>query len=190
LERGCPFVGRQRLYARLDAEFAADTRFFAAAALINSVLARVLFWAPRGPLRHALLFLREAGAVLESANLQFAREIRGSPGVPALDLYLVTREQKLMQTLLEAEVRRGIQGTALIREVNGLLNGDSMAGMISRLINFSRPFTTILATIRRETALVLDFSDETHRVQVGLGIIRHIRRGAVYLPDGCPIIKG
>ncbi len=176
MDRARPFVQRQMLYARLDAEVETCTRFFAAAALTNAVFAQLFSVVPRRSLSRAHRFLREAGAVLESANLQFVSDIRQIPRGSALDQYLVSREQSLIQRLLE-EGKTQAHGydRRLCRELNGLLNGHPVAVLLSRLFTCSRRYHGILEKTRRELGLALNFANESHRIHIGLGLIRHIR---------------
>ena len=176
-DRGRPFSRRQTLYEALDHELATYTRFFAAAALTNSVFAQLFTSLPRGSLLHAYQFLSDAGLELETANLHYAHEISRTKNLsgPGLDLYLVRREQRLMQKLLnERGVRTDAASTRLTRELDSLLNRQVVA-VISRVFACSRQYSRVLRAIRRELGLALTFADESHRVLIGLGIIRHIR---------------
>ena len=69
------FEQRREVYAQLDARLASRTRFFAAAALTNSVLAQLFRFVPGHALHDSYRLLSDVGAILETANLQFAHDI-------------------------------------------------------------------------------------------------------------------
>jgi hypothetical protein len=73
--RSSEFARRFVLYTRLDGRFYDRTRFFAAAAQINAVLAALLEFLPAIRASRSFSFLNEVGAALEVDNLAYARQI-------------------------------------------------------------------------------------------------------------------
>jgi hypothetical protein len=176
--RAAQFQRRSVLYSRLDARLFDRTRFFAAAALINSVFAELfqVFPVIRSP--RSFTFVNEVGAALEVANLHYASEIsRRTPGRPALDHALVRAEQRLLQSYVQLhQAQRPQQWESIRSELNALLNDRYAASLISRWCKASGPFTQVLREVRARLGTALDFASESHRIQIGLTLIEHIRR--------------
>ena len=184
-----PFEERRALYTRLDREFCSHTRFFGAAAWINSIFAQLFAFLPRASLPHGYPFLNEAGAALQVANLRYADALRGRHlEGPGLDQQLVSGEQRLMQTLLDS--RGALNGQSVCRELNALLNERHIAGLSCRAFARSRPFSVLLRDLRRELGVALEFADERHRVRIGMGLIHHLRSQTQGLPMGKPSGSG
>jgi hypothetical protein len=172
-----PFNRRSALYLDLDSELRSRTRFFAAAALTNSVLADLYALIPHLLPRHSYHFLNELGALLEAMNVHYAREIKaGTASCRSLDYYLVSSEQRLAQTYVDAH--QGLpQGNweRVRRELNALLNKHPLASFVSRWSVRGRHFYSVLKDVRRDIGVALDFADESHRVRIGLALIQHIQ---------------
>jgi hypothetical protein len=178
--RSADFKRRSALYTRLDARLGNQTRFFAAAALINAAFAQLFqVWPAFSPAR-SLDFLNEAGAALEGYNRASAREIdrREINRVMAgpLDHALVHAEQRRLQRHVRAQQARCPRQWASIRgELNGLLNDRYAASFFSRWCEAGRGLSQVLREIRGASHRELDFADESHRVLIGLKLIGHVR---------------
>lgn len=120
--RAVEFERRAARYAVCDQILRTHTRFFAAAAIVNSALAEALaespgaYFLPLGTTN----FLATLSAYLEPYNVLFARRVpcmalRG----PALDQWLVAHEQVLVERHLSRYPPR--IGRAIIRDVDRLL---------------------------------------------------------------------
>jgi hypothetical protein len=184
VDRSRPFQQRHVVYLRLDEQLGSRTRFFAAAALTNAVFARLFQLVPGHSLSHVYHFLADAGTILEAANLQFARELpqRSGNGV-ALDQYLVCSEQRRLQTLLNTSMAHAdSHWRSTRRDLNHLLNEQPLLALGASCSASSRHYYWALQKVREHLGAPLDFANETHRINIGLGIIRHIRSG------GCPVV--
>jgi hypothetical protein len=179
VERSQVFEQRRRIYSQLDAQLYSRTRFFAAAALTNAVLAQLFRFLPRRSLSSVYRLLNEGGAVLEAANVQFAHDLpRRSGSDRELDRFLVCSEQRRLQTFLDARVDNADCHWLSIRgELNRLLNGQHCASPGSRWLAQSREYGGILHNVRTRLGMPLDFAAESHRVHIGCGLIGHIRQG-------------
>jgi hypothetical protein len=174
------FQRRSAIYTRIDAQLSDRTRFFAAAAVINAVLANLFDVISVICLPRSFTFLSEAGLALESANLQYAAECgRGKPSACTLDYALVCAEQRLLQCYLQAyQVRRPLQWGYVRRELNGLLNDRYAASLLSLLCKGSAGFSRVLREVRADLGTALDVAIESHRIRIGLKLIEHIRDDA------------
>lgn len=174
--RSGAFRRRSVLYTGLDAQLRDHTRFFAAAALINAVLAKV--HSPALPSPRSLRFLDEVGAELETYNLICAREIgRRSPGSALLDHTLVCREQgRLQRHVLAYQAQRPEHWLTIRAELNRLLNDRSAAAFFARWCGDAERVSRALREVRGHLGTELDFAAESHRVRIGLQLIAHIRR--------------
>jgi hypothetical protein len=172
--RSGEFERRSSLYARFDVQLRCRTRFFAAAALINTVFARLFGMWPGFHSPRTFEFLRDAGAALEIDNLRYARQIsRGRGG--ALDRTLVCAEQGRLQQLVRTkEMRQPQEWQSIRRELNGLLNHAHAAPFLW-WCEASCGLSEVLREIRGPSRLELDFADEWHRILIGLKLIEHVR---------------
>jgi hypothetical protein len=171
------FERRSALYSRLDWQLCDHTRFFAAAALINTVFAMLFdVWSAIRPAR-SFHFLTEVGAALETDNLRFAREIaRHAPG-DSLDYALVCAEQARLQRYVRAhQAQHPRQWEAIRTELNGLLNDRYVTAFFSRWGKGSGRLYRALHEVRESLGTRLDFATESHRIRIGLRLIEHIRR--------------
>jgi hypothetical protein len=104
---GDEFARRSMLYGSLDRLLRSNTRFFAAAALLNEVFADLFHRAPIGLSRGSYTFLCELGASLEPMNVGYARGIRDRCySGPWLDRSLVRLEQRQVQMCCHRWARR------------------------------------------------------------------------------------
>jgi hypothetical protein len=171
------FAQRHRIYSQLDAKLAARTRFFGAAALTNAVLAELFRFLPGYALNDAYHLLSEAGTLLETANVQFAHDLEVRAGREReLDRSLVCREQGLLQSFLNARMAGTCQWWSIRAQLNRLLNEQHYATLGSGLLSQCRQYGAVLRSVRTRLAVPLDFALESHRVDIGVGIIRYIRQ--------------
>ena len=173
--RSAEFERRSVLYARFDAQLGDHTRFFAAAALINAVFAKLFVW-PGTRSARSFYFLNEVGAALEIDNLAYARKIHRRQQDEALDHALVCAEQGRLQGYVSAQQARRPQQWETIRsELNGLLNDRFAASLFSRWCESSRRLSQVLREVRGPSRLQLDFANESHRILIGLKLIENVR---------------
>jgi hypothetical protein len=171
------FARRAALYTRYDVQLREYTRFFAAAAMVNTVLARLfaVFPAIRSP--RSLHFLNEVGATLETDNLVYAGEVTRRPPGRSLDQALVYAEQAQLQRYVHAQqVRRPQQWKSTRSELNGLLNDRYAASLFCQWCERSGRLSRVLSESRGHLGMELDFARESHRICIGLKLIEYIRR--------------
>jgi hypothetical protein len=171
------FERRAALYSRLDIELFERTRFFAGAARINVVLARLFAALPAIRSLRRGHFLINVGAALEIDNVAYAREInRRLPG-SSLDHALVCAEQGRLQYFVHAHQAGCLrQWESIRRELNRLLNNRYPATFFSRWCKDSKSVSQVLREVREHLGTDLDFASEFHRICIGLTLIDHIRR--------------
>jgi hypothetical protein len=171
------FERRSALYARYDAQLREHTRFFGAAAVVNSVLARLFAALPSIRTARCLGFLSEVGAALETDNLMYAREISRIKSGNALDHALVCAEQARLQGYVCAhQAQRPRQWESTRSELNGLLNDQFAASIFARWCEGNRGFARVLMEVRRHLGTKLDFATESHRIRIGMKLIEYVRR--------------
>jgi hypothetical protein len=177
VHRSTDFQRRAALYSRLDGKLCDHTRFFAAAALVNRILA-VLFEAlPFFRFPRSFEFLSLVGAELETQNLAYAREIWQGMRCSALDQTLVCAEQARLQRYVNRnEARRPRQWEEIRRELNGMLNERYASRLFCGWGYAGARVYRVLYEVRRHVGTTLYFGMETHRVRIGLGLIDQIRR--------------
>jgi hypothetical protein len=172
------FARRHVFYSSLDRDLQAHTGFFAAAALTNRMFASLFEWGLNWVSAATYDFLNKLGAELEGTNRCFAAEIRrGVTADVSLDTRLVAEEQRIAQAHLETSRLRIATWPGISRELNGLLNGTHIASRVAPLLSHSRRYRAVLAEVRRQMGVGLDFADESHRVTIGCTLIRHLRSG-------------
>jgi hypothetical protein len=177
-QRRQTFLRRARAYARTDDRLAGKTRFFAAASLTNAVLARLCgfgssFISPE--CAHLLLTL---GSTLESYNQSLAQTVLHSQQVgPMLDRSLVTLEQWVAQRYWRRYcVQHARSCRSVERELDRLLNGTHPASVFSNLWGESREYSLVLAQVRIARPASLRFASQKDRVQIGCGLVEHLRQ--------------
>ena len=174
--RSSEFARRFVLYTRLDGQFSDRTRFFAAAAQINAVLAALLEFLPGIRGSRSFRFLNEVGAALEVDNLAYARQICRRTPVRTLDHDLVCAEQWRLQRYVLLQQTRCPQQWEFIRsEINALLNDRYAAICLSRWCQ-GEELSRVLREVREHLGRELDFSTASHRIRIGLRLVEHIRR--------------
>lgn len=174
--RSTEFERRSALYSRLDWQLREHTRFFAAAALINTVLAMLFAVRPAIRPPRTFHFLNEVGAALETDNLAYAREIAGYTPGATLDYALVCAEQARLQRYVRAhQVQRPGQWESVRTELNALLNDRYAAALFVGWCTGTRRLYRVLQEVRERVGTALDFGIESHRIRIGLRLIEHIR---------------
>lgn len=176
--RSADFERRSACYAFLDGQLREHTRFFAAAALVNDVLARFFrVSSPRKTL-HSFRFLTEAGAALERSNLIFAAQIHRSLRLSGVDRVLVCAEQRQLQRCLRAHHLENPREWAAARgELNRLLNDWYLSSFVCQWCVASNNVGRALRIVRGRIGTDLDFAAESHRVHIGLALIDIVRQG-------------
>jgi hypothetical protein len=175
--RSTEFERRSALYSRLDLQLCDQTRFFAAAALVNAVFATLFqLWSAIRPPR-SFNFLNEVGAALETDNLRYARAITAHTPGDSLDYALVCAEQARLQCYVRAhQALRPRQWESIRRELNGLLNDRYAIALFSRWGKGGARLYRVLHEVRERLGTTLDFSTESHRIRIGLRLIEHFRQ--------------
>jgi hypothetical protein len=178
---GSDFERRRVLYAHLDRDLRSRTRFFAAAELINAVLASLFRWSPVEVLAGSIAFLNELGASLEAVNMRFANAVReGRLAGVSLDHSLVCLEQQEVQRRWRLwSTRSGEEWREVRQELNGLLNGHPPVSLLAPFLPCSRRLTAATAAVRRGLGVDLDFANGSHRVQIGCALIRQLRNDRI-----------
>jgi hypothetical protein len=172
------FARRSMLYGSLDRLLRPNTRFFAAAALVNEVFANLLRRVPIGLSRRTYTFLCELGASLEPMNVGYARGIydRCYSG-PWLDRSLVRLEQQQVQMCCHQWARRsGSAWPRVRRELNALLNACHPVVLFASYSPCSRQLAGVVAGVRQDLGVALDFANGSHRIQIGCALIQQLRR--------------
>lgn len=175
--RTTDFERRAALYASYDAQLFEYTRFFAAASIINAVLAKLFATVPASRSQRCFGFLTEVGAALETTNHVYAVALARSVAGSGLDRALVCAEQGQLQRYIESQqAERPHQWNATRNELNGFLNERCAGFMLSRWWTGSAPLFYILRDVRAQVGGDLDFASEFHRILIGMKIIEYIRR--------------
>jgi hypothetical protein len=169
------FERRRNLYAGLDRDLRCRTRFFAAAEFVNAVLAGLFRWLPVDLSAGSIVFLSELGASLELVNMRYASAVRaGRLAGLSLDHSLVCLEQQEVQLRWRLwSTRSGNAWRGVRQELNGLLNGHLPVSFLAPFLACGRQLTTVTTAVRQD--LGVDFANESHRVQIGCALIRHLR---------------
>jgi hypothetical protein len=164
------FQRRALLYADLDRELSRKTRFFGAASMTNNVLGRLFEFHPTLISPDSGRLLQRLGAALERLNVGFAKSIRaGVECGDALDRRLVEAEQRAAQTQWGKSYSKPVE-----QELDDLLNGSHVLCLFARFWKDSRDYSAVLAALRRQMGVRLNFADEAHRVNIGCALIAHL----------------
>ncbi len=151
----------------------AATRFFAAAALVNEVFAKLFRRVPMGVSQRSIAFLSELASSLEPVNLHYARRIRdGGLSGPWLDRALVRLEQQHVQRWGQRWAARSAVGwPGVRRELNGLLNAYHPVALFAPCLPCGRQLLSVLTAVRQDLGVDLDFADGSHRIRVGYALV-------------------
>jgi hypothetical protein len=173
---GDEFARRSVLYGSLDRLLRSNTRFFAAAALVNEVTAELFRRLPIGLSTGSRTFLCELGASLEPLNLGYARAIsdRCYSG-PWLDRSLVRLEQQQVQMCCHRWAgRSGSAWPRVRRELNALLNAYHPVALFASYLPCCRQLAGVLASVRQDLGVALDFANGSHRIEIGCALIQQL----------------
>jgi hypothetical protein len=171
-----PFAARAALYAALDEELCAYTRFFSAASHTNLIL-HGLFPAVRrcfAVSKATEAFLLRVGADLEYMNVRLAQKIRCRSMSGDLDGYLIAREQAAVQEKIET--LKPFEYSPLMGDLDGLLQLGILRECLAKLSGPARPYLDVLRTVRLASGRPLSFARRSDREAIGLGLIEAIRR--------------
>jgi hypothetical protein len=174
------FQRRAVLYAELDRDLRKKTRFFGAASMTNNVLARLFEFHPTLISSDSGALLQGLGRSLERFNLSMAAGIRAnSEAGSALDRRLVEAEQRAAQ-----REWRNSQRALVEAELDHLLNGSHVLCLFARFWKDSRDYTAVLAGLRKQMGVRLQFGNEAHRIGIGCALIDHLHNGQREEVDG------
>jgi hypothetical protein len=171
-----PFAARAVLYAQLDDELRAYTRFFSAASHTNRIL-HGLFPAARRCFalsKATEAFLLSVGADLERMNVRLAHKIRRRSMSGDLDRYLIVREQGAVQKHIEA--LKQFECSPLMGELDGLLQMGILRQCLAKVSAPVRPYMEVLRGVRLALGRPLSFARQGDREAIGLGLIDAVRR--------------
>ena len=180
------FDRRARNYRHLDARLAAHTRFFAAAALTNSVLAELCahrarwVWISQTTLG-ALLTL---GGMLEALNLRRADSLdtpgtsdAGGTSGASLDAYWVEMEQAYVESVLCGWARScAPRCNRLIAELDRLLLAVANGLLPPRCSSNVRRYEQVLRSVTRAAGHCPRFAICADRISIGKALIQEARR--------------
>lgn len=177
------FAYRAALYASWDAQLRDKTRFFAAAAVTNKILAaavRIRF--PRPLSRSAGEILDSLGSSLEKDNLRLAERLNaGRRTGPLLDERMVEMEQGWVDRFLQ---ETALEAPKTMRRVTAEL--DALLNLITpwSLCIFLNPavggYLRVLRQVRRQVGPPIRFCQQAHRVRIGQRLISCIRAGGIF----------
>ena len=174
------FARRADTYQGLDECLGAHTRFFAAAALTNRVLAELCahparrLWISSDSMS-ALVAL---GAILEKLNLQRAQEIRGhqQSSAASLDASLVEMEQAVVESVL---LRWAQSGSWCCRSFIAELDRVLLTAAASPPMRFSASVRRYVQVLRLLTATLgrnLSFGSQSDRTCLGQALVEDARQ--------------
>jgi len=174
------FDRRARHYLHLDARLAAHTRFFAAAALTNSVLAELCTHRARWMLisQTTLGTLLTLGGMLEALNLGRADTLdaRGSSGT-SLDASFVEMEQAYVESVLCGWGRScAPRYNRLIVELDRLLLAVANGLLPPRCSPDVRRYEQVLRSVARAAGRCPRFAICADRISIGKALIHEARQ--------------
>jgi hypothetical protein len=182
------FQRRARLYADLDRRLSPETRFYAAAALTNMVLAQLCVHR-RGCIAvscSTLLYLARLGECLEHVNVGWAVRIaRGrypsaaleaiSGGSPAgLDSALVSLEQAMVDRHLAQLGNTDARSHShVVRQIDRILNWAPRGLHFLPKVPCAHAYGEVLRRVTREVGRSLRFALREDRIRIGLALVGH-----------------
>jgi hypothetical protein len=173
------FRFRVQLYSQWDKKLAAQTRFFGAAALINTALADLCTrrMAPLVLSRATMDFLSRTGRSLETLNVALANHIHSCEiRADDLDHFMVLTEQNIVQRALqrmhEADTTRFV---TVISQINRLLQFGAYAFCAHGRLDDKHSYLDAFADLRKELRRPVDFASKEDRVRLGCQLISHLR---------------
>jgi len=174
------FDRRARNYLHLDARLAAHTRFFAAAALTNSVLAELCTHRARWMWisQTTLGTLSTLGGMLETLNLRRADSLdpRADSGA-SLDASWVEMEQAYVESVLCGWARScAPRYNRLIAELDRLLLAVANGLLPPRCSPNVRRYEQVLRSVTRAAGRCPRFAICADRISIGKALIQEARR--------------
>jgi hypothetical protein len=182
------FDRRARNYLRLDARLASHTRFFAAAALTNNVLAELSIqrarwmWISQTTLS-ALLTL---GGMLEALNLRRAQSLDAeSSSGASLDSSFVEMEQAYVESVLRGWADTCVpRYNRLIAELDRLLLAVANGVLPPRCSPNVRRYEQVLRSVTRAAGRCPSFAICADRISIGKALINEARQRGGDLAQG------
>lgn len=172
------FARRADTYQCLDQCLGAHTRFFAAAALTNRVLAELCAHRARWLWIScdSMLALVELGAILETSNLHSAKDIGGAKqSSAALDASLIEMEQAIVQSVLLRWARGGgWRYRNFISELDRILLAAATRLPIRSSISVRR-YAQVLRLLTTRSGRKLSFGSQRDRISIGHALVEQAR---------------
>jgi len=174
------FTRRAHTYSRLDERFAGHTKFFAAAALTNTVLAQLSAHRVRWLCisRTTLGALMSLGGRLETVNLRCADQI-GRPARPpgSLDASFIRMEQSIVESVLRNWARIcAPRYHRLIAELDGLLQTVATGRLPLPNSPAVRRYADVLRSVTQTSGRCPSFASCEDRINIGTALIQEARR--------------
>ena len=175
---GSGFCQRAAEYRKIDAEVRNQTRFFAGASAVSTVLASAdASFGEFAFSKHTGDVLELIGHTLEKINLSAEASIKASTlSGPELDAQLVHMEQTQVQNLLDYDSKVDPGYGNVIREINAALNPTGLEKTAGRVAPTDRAFAKLLDDVRKQLGHNIDFASQGDREAMGNAVIDHIRR--------------
>lgn len=178
------FSRRALTYSRLDERFAPHTRFFAAAALTNTVLAQLCAHRARWIYlsQTTVAALMTLGGMLETINLRRADRIEGEAmAARRLDASFIEMEQTFVESVLRSWARTCTPYyDQLIAELDRLLRAVATGFMPLPISADVRRYARVLRTVARTSGRCPSFAVRDDRINIGTALILEARQ----LADG------
>jgi len=182
------FRFRVQLYSQWDRKLASQTRFFGAAALINTALADLCTHPIAALLlsRSTMDFLSKTGRSLESLNVTLADRIHNSAiRADDLDHFMVLTEQNIVERALQSvRATDATRFSTVVTQINRLLQltkhlGCSQSIRTGTLLRDrgvpQYAYAPVLASVSHELRRPVDFASKEDRIRLGRQLINHLR---------------
>jgi hypothetical protein len=182
------FRFRVQLYSEWDRRLAPRTRFFGAAALINTALADLCTHRAATLLlsRSTMNFLSKTGRSLESLNVTLADRIHNSAiRADDLDHFMVRTEQNIVERALQSErATNAARFSTVVTQINRLLQLTKFldCGRSKRQVTLLQDgnipqysYAPVLASVSYELRRPVDFASKEDRIRLGRQLINHLR---------------
>jgi hypothetical protein len=169
------FAQRAHRYRCLDEQLATRTRFFAAAALTNSVLAELCVHPARWLWIScdSIVALAALGGRLERANLERVRHIRHDTRSSMwLDCSFIEMEQVLVESVLHGWAQScAPRYHRFISELDRIFHAVA-AGLPLRGSPDVRRYVRVLRSVTEKSGRYLSFASRNDRVRIGKALIQ------------------
>jgi hypothetical protein len=169
------FSQRAHRYHCLDERLAAHTRFFAAAALTNRVLAELCTYPARWVLisQTTINALITIGEMLEALNLVRASRIQQERVPPQeVDKSLIEMEQSCVEIVLRSwAAHRTVQHRQIVSELDQLLRAVTRGFLPVHGSRNVHKYVQILRLVTRSLGRYPSFTVRDHRVKIGLALV-------------------